>query len=149
MPENDPLSIHNKKRHRLRFSLVMPFCFEYSLYLCINKHQTKRIMSKTTKIPNPPIFRWSPKHLNHIAENIVFKKRNVSFLAINHIFRQPNTHKVKPSSFGNGHFEVSDFVPTLRNDLLRTRAERLKVIFRFDEQNNIIVITAMSENDSN
>jgi len=24
-------------------------------------------------------FKWLPKHLNHIAENIVFKKRNISF----------------------------------------------------------------------
>ena len=106
-------------------------------------------MSETSKIPNPPTFRWFPKHLNHIAENIVFKQRNVSFLAINQIFRQPETYKVKPSSFGNGHFEVIDFVPTLKNDLLRIRAEELKVIYRFDEQNNIIVVTAISENDSN
>jgi hypothetical protein len=32
-------------------------------------------------------FKWLPKHLNHIAENIVFKKRNISFLAINALFR--------------------------------------------------------------
>jgi hypothetical protein len=24
-------------------------------------------------------FKWLPKHLNHIAENIVFKNRNISF----------------------------------------------------------------------
>jgi len=30
-----------------------------------------------------PTFRWIPKHLNHIAENIAIKKRNISFLAIN------------------------------------------------------------------
>lgn len=34
-----------------------------------------------------PVFRWLPKHLNHIAENIVIKKRNISFLAINALFR--------------------------------------------------------------
>ena len=105
-------------------------------------------MSETNKIPNPPTFRWYPKHLNHITENIVFKERNVSFLAINRIFRQPDTHKIKPSSFKNGHLEIIDFVETLPNDRLRTRAEKLKVVFRFDEQNNIIVVTAMSENDS-
>ena len=104
-------------------------------------------MSETTEIPNPPTFRWYPKHLNHIAENIVFKKRNVSFLAINRIFRQPKTHKVKPSRLGNDHFEVSDFVAVLPNDRLRTRAEVLKVIYYFDKENNIVVVTAMSEND--
>ncbi len=24
-------------------------------------------------------FKWLPKHLNHIAESIVFKRRNISF----------------------------------------------------------------------
>lgn len=32
-------------------------------------------------------FKWIPKHLYHIAENILFKKRNISFLAINYLFR--------------------------------------------------------------
>ena len=99
------------------------------------------------KVPNDPVFHWLPKHLNHIAENIVFKKRNVSFLAINRIFRQTETHKVKDSSMGNDHFEVIDYVPVLKNDLLRRRAEKLKVIYRLDKFNNIIVVTAISEND--
>ena len=33
-------------------------------------------------------FKWLPKFLNHIAENIVIKKLNISFLAINALFRQ-------------------------------------------------------------
>ena len=56
-------------------------------------------MSETIEIPNPPTFRWYPKHLNHIAENIVFKKRNVSFLAINRIFRQPKERLKNKVSF--------------------------------------------------
>ncbi|MEM1122284.1 MAG: hypothetical protein AAGJ18_17695 [Bacteroidota bacterium] len=43
-------------------------------------------------------FRWRAKHLNHIAENIVFKKRNISSLAINALFRQEHI-KVEDSSF--------------------------------------------------
>ena len=73
-------------------------------------------MSETTKIPNPPTFRWYPKHLNHIAENIVFKNRNVSFLAINALFRQRKTHYIVESEMENGHFLIEDFVPLqLRN----------------------------------
>jgi hypothetical protein len=99
------------------------------------------------EIPNPPKFHWLPKHLNHITENIVFKERNISFWAINRLFRQSKTHFIRPSQLGNGHFEVEDFVPVLPNDQLRTKPEKLKAIFRFDEHQNIIVITAMSEND--
>lgn len=104
-------------------------------------------MSKTIEMPKVPSFHWLPKHLNHIAENIVFKKRNVSFLAINALFRQDKTYSIIPSRFGNNHFEIEDFVEILPNDLLRTRAEGLKAVFRFDSQKNIIVVTAMSEND--
>ena len=42
-------------------------------------------MSKPIKaitLPNPVVFRWLPKFMNHIAENIVFKKRNISFFSI-------------------------------------------------------------------
>ena len=105
-------------------------------------------MSETTKIPNPPTFRWYPKHLNHIAENIVFKKRNVSFLAINALFRQKETHKIAVSNKDKGHFVAQDFVDLQPNDLLRTKAEKLYVIFYLDKLNNIVVITAYSENDS-
>ncbi len=101
------------------------------------------------EIPNPPKFHWLPKHLNHIAENIVFKERNISFLAINRLFRQTQTHLIKPSILGNNHFEVEDFVPLLPNDRLRTKPEKLKALYRFDEKNNIIVVTAISENDRN
>ena len=100
------------------------------------------------EIPNPPSFHWLPKHLNHITENIVFKQRNISFLAINRLFRQSKTHFIRPSNLGNDHFEVEDFVPVLPNDKLRTKAEKLKAIFRFDKQGNIIVLTAFSEYDA-
>jgi hypothetical protein len=48
---------------------------------------------------------------------------------------------------GNYHFEVEDFLPLLSNDKLRTKPEKLKALYRFDEHNNIIVVTAISEND--
>ena len=88
-------------------------------------------MSKQIQLPKNPVFHWLPKHLNHIAENIVFKKRNISFLAINRIFRQQDTYFIKPSKLGNEHFEIIDFVDKQPNDRLRTRSERLKVIFRW------------------
>jgi hypothetical protein len=31
-------------------------------------------------------FKWLPKHLNHIAENIIFKQRNVFFWQLMHCF---------------------------------------------------------------
>ncbi len=30
-------------------------------------------MDKQIEIPKTPVFHWLPKHLNHIAENIVLK----------------------------------------------------------------------------
>ena len=57
-------------------------------------------------IPKNPNFRWLPKHLHHITENIVFKNRNISFLAINALFRQTKTHTVLPSDFGNDHANI-------------------------------------------
>lgn len=104
--------------------------------------------NKTIEIPNPPIFRWLPKAMNHIAENIVFKKRNVSFLAINALFRQTKTHTVSDSTLGNNHFIIEDFVPLQSNDRLRVKAEKLTAIFELDKYDNIIVKTAFSENDN-
>lgn len=92
-------------------------------------------------------FRWKAKHLNHIVENIVFKKRNVSFLAINALFRQKEKH-VGPSEYPFvNSFVIIGFVPIQKNDNLRKRAEMLKVMFRLDNHNNIIITTAISEND--
>ena len=105
-------------------------------------------MSETNKVPNPPTFRWYPKHLNHIAENIVFKNRNVSFLAINALFRQRKTHNIVESEMGNGHFLIEDYVSLQPNDRLRTHAERLSAVFYLDNHDNIVVITAFSENDT-
>lgn len=75
-------------------------------------------------------FRWKAKHLNHIAENIVFKKRNISFLAINALFRQKSA-KVEESvlPFINSYI-ISDFVPVQKNDNLRKKADFLFFQFR-------------------
>ena len=89
-------------------------------------------------------FHWKPKHLNHIAENIVFKKRNVSFLAINALFRQERFEIEIDPNFDNSYIIVG-FLPLLPNDRLRTRAEVLKVVFDIDKHFNIIPITAYSE----
>lgn len=100
------------------------------------------------QILKAPQFKWLPKNLNHIAENIVFKKRNISFLAINAIFRQRQTHDIvdSPPPFEESYI-IDDYVDVLPNDRLRTQAERLKVVFQVDKHNNIIVLTAFSEND--
>ena len=105
-------------------------------------------MMEAIKIPKNPVFRWLPKHLQHITENIVFKKRNVSFLAINALFRQTSTHIILPSDFGNDHYILEDFVGLQTNDRLRTTAEKLRVVFTIDRHDNIIIKTAYSENDS-
>lgn len=92
-------------------------------------------------------FRWLPKFLNHIAENIVFKKRNISFLAINAIFRQKNMLLEKaPSPFVGSYF-IKGFVPLQKNDNLRIKPEEMTVVFRLDNHQNIIVITAYSQSD--
>jgi len=94
-----------------------------------------------------PNFRWLPKHLNHIAENIVINKRNISFISINTLFRLKDykvSNTVKPFA---GSFIISGFVPLIPNDRLRIKAEKLSVIFRIDNHNNIIPITAYSESD--
>ena len=92
-------------------------------------------------------FRWLPKHIQHIAENIIFDQRNISFLAINALFRQTQTHKIQESDLKNNHFLLKDFVPFQPNDRIRTLAEELAVVFYIDEYDNIVVITAYSEND--
>jgi len=93
-------------------------------------------------------FKWLPKHLNHITENIVFKKRNISFLAINAIFRQKDISVTSSEISFTNSFIISGFVPVQANDKLRTRAEKMSVIFRIDEHNNIIPITSYSETDA-
>ncbi len=92
-------------------------------------------------------FRWKAKHLNHIVENIVFKKRNISFLAINALFRQKSA-KVEDSILPfRDSYIISDFVPVQKNDNLRKKADVLFVTFSLDRHYNIIVSTAYSEND--
>ena len=105
-------------------------------------------LRNSIEMPNPPIFRWLPRFMNHIAENIVFKKRNVSFLAINALFRQTETYTISDSNLGNNHFVIEDFVSVQVNDRLRVKAENITVVFELDKYNNIIVKTAYSENDS-
>jgi len=92
-------------------------------------------------------FKWLPKHLNHIAENIVYKKRNISFLAINALFRQKNANIAQSETPFENSFVISGVVAVLPNDKLRLIDEKLTVIFRIDEQNNIIPITSFSESD--
>ena len=93
------------------------------------------------------LFRWLPKHLNHIAENIKFEDRNVSFLAINALFRTKDYLLAKsPPPFEN-HYVISGYVEVQKNDLLRTKAENLTVVFYLDKNQNIIPITAYSESD--
>jgi hypothetical protein len=92
-------------------------------------------------------FHWKPKHLNHIAENIVFKKRNVSFLAINALFRTKNYELEYDEPPFEKSYMIRNFVEVLPNNLLRQRAEMLTVIFRIDAHHNIIPVTAFSEHD--
>jgi hypothetical protein len=64
----------NKKALREGFSYGKAFficIFENSYYFCKSKHQTTFTMSKTIEMPKVPSFHWLPKHLNHIAENII------------------------------------------------------------------------------
>jgi len=92
-------------------------------------------------------FKWLPKHLNHIAENIVLKKRNISFLAINALFRQ-ESRIIKPAAAPFiDSFLIADFVSVQKNDKLRMKAEKMVAVFRLDKHDNIIVITAYSESD--
>jgi hypothetical protein len=104
-------------------------------------------MKNLTLALKTPQLRWLPKHLQHITENIVFKQRNISFLAINAIFRQ-KTHKITASNKEKGNFIIEDYVALQRNDMLRRKAEILTVIFYLDKHDNIVVVTAYSENDT-
>lgn len=92
-------------------------------------------------------FHWKPKHLNPIAENIVFKKRNVSFLAMNALFRTKNYELEYDEPPFEKSYMIRNFVEVLPNDALRQRAEILTAIFRIDAHHNIIPITAFSEHD--
>jgi hypothetical protein len=106
-------------------------------------------MSDFKRALKSPTFRWLPKHLNHIAENIVFRKRNISFLSINALFRQQLTYHIEKDKGGfTGSYTVRDFVPLQPNDNLRTKEEWLEVAFYIDSLENIIVTTAYSENDT-
>ena len=96
-----------------------------------------------------PNIKWLPKHLNHIAENIIFKKRNISFLAIHALFRQKNYLLEKSKPPFEESFIIKGLVPIQPNDKLRRKEENLFVAFYLDNQNNIIVITAYSESDEN
>ena len=94
-------------------------------------------------------FKWFPKHLNHIAENIVFKERNISFLSINYLFRNKNYKIFESKEQFKDSFIITGYVPVQKNDKLRNKPGYLTVIFRIDKHNNIVVITAYSETDEN
>ena len=96
-------------------------------------------MSDLMRILKSPKFRWLPKHLNHIAENIVFQKRNISFLAINALFRQQSTYQIEQDK-GDfiGSYTVRDYVTLQPNDKLRTKEEWLEVAFYIDSHDNIL-----------
>jgi len=92
-------------------------------------------------------FRWKAKHLNHIVENIVFKKRNISFLAINALFRQKEK-QVGPSKFSfKDSYIITGFVPVQKNDNLRMVEGFLSVAFYLDRHHNIIVLTAYTKSN--
>ena len=94
-----------------------------------------------------PKFNWLPKHLNHIAEKIAIDKRNISFLAINALFRQKNYQLARsPKPFKQSYI-IAGYVEKQKNDQLRTTEEELFVIFRIGSYGEIIVITAYSETD--
>ncbi len=106
-------------------------------------------MTEIEKALKQANFKWLPKHLNHITENIVFKHRNISFLAINYLFRDANYELFESKAPFKDSFIITGNVPVLKNDKLRNKSEDLTVIFRIDKHNNIIVITAFSESDEN
>ena len=104
-------------------------------------------MNDVTAALKQPRFRWLSRHLNHIAENIVFKKRNVSFLAINALFRSKDYIIQKDKPPFKKSYSIRGFVPIQKNDKLRLKAEELEVVFILDKYRNIVVITAHSESD--
>lgn len=93
-------------------------------------------------------FKWLPKHLNHIAENIVFKKRNISFLAINALFRQKDVNITTSDTPFVNSFIISGVVALQPNDRLRTKEDKMSVVFRLDDHNNIIPLTSYSVSDA-
>jgi hypothetical protein len=99
------------------------------------------------EILKQPIFRWLPKHLNHIAENIKLKNRNISFLAINALFRSDAYLLEKSILSSESHYTITGYVPVQKNDLLRPIDGIMTVVFHIDKHNNIIPLTAYSEND--
>jgi hypothetical protein len=99
------------------------------------------------RILRQPTFRWLPKHMNHIAENIKIENRNISFLAINALFRSENDQLEKSSAPFENHYLISGYVEVQKNDLLRTKSEYLTVIFYLDKHENVIPVTAYSESD--
>jgi hypothetical protein len=92
-------------------------------------------------------FKWLPKHLNHNSESIVFKRRNISFLAINALFRYKDARIYSSENPFKNSYIISGMVPLQTNDKLRTKADRLSIIFRIDDYDNIIPITSYSESD--
>ncbi|MFK7935047.1 MAG: hypothetical protein AB8G22_16165 [Saprospiraceae bacterium] len=93
-------------------------------------------------------FRWRFVHLNHIAENIVFKKRNVSFLAINALFRmKKELVKVERDDVFRDSYKIIGSVPVQKNDLLRIKQDKMTAVFRVDKHDNIMVVTVYSESD--
>lgn len=104
-------------------------------------------MDDVTEALKQPRFKWLLRHLNHIAENIVFKKRNISFLAINALFRSKDYDFDTAKPPFHDSYVIKGFVPLQKNDKLRTKAEILSVIFYLDKHKNIIVITAISKSD--
>lgn len=134
------------KRLNLRFQADISAWIDTFIHL-INVN--KITMENLDIALNQLIFKWLPRHLNHIAENIVFKKRNISFLSINALFRLKHYEKSPAPPPFKDSFMVHGFVEIQQNDLLRQRAEHLTVVFKLDNHNNIIPITAYSESDDN
>ena len=106
-------------------------------------------MNDVTAALKQPRFRWLPRYLNHIAENIVFKKRNISFLAINALFRSNDYIIIDSELPFKNSYKIRGYVSLQKNDKLRTKAEELEVVFYLDKYNNIVVITANSKSDEN
>jgi len=117
------------------------FCFKVILLSYLS------FMKKIDQALKQPRFKWLPKHLNHIAENIVFNKRNISFLAINALLRSKELQVAKAPNPFKGSYIAKGFVSLQQGDQLRTVEEELFVIFRLDKHSNIIVITAYSQSD--
>jgi hypothetical protein len=119
------------------------------VYLCRNfflKTFTMDELKHIREILRQPVFRWLPKHLNHIAENIKLKNRNISFLAINALFRS-DAYELDRSALSPDAYTIKGHVPIQKNDLLRPMDGTMTVVFYLDRHKNIIPLTAYSEND--